>query len=86
MDVTSLLKKMRVEIQSFEVKVNGQLTDDHPKHYSSIQLEYIFEGENLNKEKIEKAVNLSQERYCGVYHILKQVASITHKITWISTD
>ena len=66
MDVTSLLKKMRVEVEEFEVNVSGQLTDEHPKYYSTIHVEYIFKGSDLNKEKLEKAVNLSQERYCGV--------------------
>ena len=82
MDVASLLKKMRVEIESFEIDVNGELTEEHPKYYSSIQVDYIFTGRNMSKEKIEKAVTLSQERYCGVHHLLKKATALTHKITY----
>jgi putative redox protein len=85
MDVASLLKKMRVEVEDFKINVNGELTDEHPKYYSAIQVEYLFKGKNLDKEKLEKAVNLSQERYCGVHYMLKQAATITHTINYIET-
>lgn len=78
MDVMSLLKKMRIEI-----KVTGTLTEEHPKHYSHIHLQYIFTGKNLDRKKIDKAVNLSQERYCGVSFMLGQVANLEYNITII---
>ncbi|MDH5476381.1 MAG: OsmC family protein [Cyclobacteriaceae bacterium] len=81
MDVISLLKKMRVEIKDFEIKVTGTLTDEHPKHYSHIFLQYIFTGINLDKKKIDKAVQLSQERYCGVSYMLGKVAKLDYDIT-----
>jgi putative redox protein len=85
MDVASLLKKMRLEVNDFDVNVSGELTEEHPKHYSDIHIEYLFKGKNLDKEKLEKAVNLSQERYCGVHFMLKQAAKITHNIEYIET-
>ena len=80
MDVISILKKMRVEPSYFNVEVEGELTEEHPKYYHLINIRYIFSGDNLPLDKLEKAVNLSQERYCGVSAMLTKVAKITHEI------
>jgi putative redox protein len=80
MDVVSMLKKMRVEFDELNIEVEGELTDEHPKVYHTITIYYIFKGENLPMDKLEKAVNLSQERYCGVTAMLQKAAKIEHKI------
>ena len=80
MDVISILTKMRVKPDYFNVEVSGELTDEHPKYYHTIKLRYIFRGENLPMDKLEKAVNLSQERYCGVTAMLQKAAKIIHEI------
>ena len=80
MDVISILKKMRVEPDYFNVVVEGELTDEHPKYYHKIHTIYEFRGDNLPMEKLEKAVNLSQDRYCGVTAMLIKVAQMTHEI------
>jgi len=80
MDVVSILKKMRVEFDSFNVEVEGELTEEHPKFYHTIHINYIFKGKDLPMEKLEKAVSLSQDRYCGVTAMLDKVAKIEHKI------
>jgi putative redox protein len=80
MDVVSILKKMRVEPEFFNVSITGELTEDHPKYYHKIHLRYEFKGNGLDTEKLEKAVSLSQERYCGVSELLKKGAEITSEI------
>ncbi|MBS4060733.1 MAG: OsmC family protein [Bacteroidetes bacterium] len=80
MDVISILKKMRVEPTWFNVEVDGELTEEHPKYYHKIMVTYMFKGENLDIEKLEKAVSLSQERYCGVNELLRKGAEIKNKI------
>ncbi len=80
MDVISILRKMRVEPDDFQVEASGEETDEHPKHYSKIHIKYIFKGKDLPKEKLEKAVKLSQEKYCGVSHMLAKAAELTHEI------
>ena len=80
MDVISILKKMRVEVEDFRVHVDGELTEEHPKHYSKMHIIYEFTGKNLPMAKIEKAVNLSQDRYCGVSYLYKKVMELTHEI------
>ena len=80
MDVISILKKMRVEVESFNVKVEGNLTEEHPKQYDKMHVIYEFKGKNLPMEKIEKAVNLSEERYCGVSAMYKKAIPLTTEI------
>lgn len=80
MDVVSILKKMRVELEDLNITVEGEQTDEHPKTYKSIHITYKFKGNDLAMDKLEKAVNLSQERYCGVSALLSKGAEITHEI------
>ena len=86
MDVVSILAKMRVKFDSFRVDVEGELTGEHPKYYKTITLRYIFSGKDLPYNKIEKAVNLSQERYCGVTAMLSAKAEIKHEIILNDTE
>ena len=77
MDVISILKKMKVSdnLTDFSVEVGGELTAEHPKHYVSMHVKFIFtakDGIELPKEKLEKAVNLSEERYCGVSEVYRK--------------
>jgi putative redox protein len=80
MDVVSLLKKMRVEFSDFKINVAAELTEEHPKYYRKIHLSYILTGNDIDKGKVEKAVNLSQDKYCGVSYMLKQTSEITYEI------
>lgn len=80
MDVISILKKMRVELERFNVEVEANSTEEHPKYYDQITLIYRFKGKDLPMEKLEKAVKLSQENYCGVSFMLGKAANIDYKI------
>jgi putative redox protein len=80
MDVISILAKMRVVPDYFNVEVIGHLTTEHPKYYNKIHIIYTFRGNDLPMDKLEKAISLSQERYCGVSEMLRKVAEITHEI------
>ena len=80
MDVISILTKMRVKPDYFNVEVEGDTTDKHPKYYHTIRIKYIFKGKDLPMAKLEKAVSLSQDRYCGVTTMLNKAAKIEHKI------
>ena len=80
MDVISILKKMRVEVDSFDVKVEGDLTEEHPMHFYKIHVIYEFKGKDLPMDKLEKAVNLSEERYCGVSVVYNKAIEMTSEI------
>jgi len=85
MDVVSILQKMRVPIESCNVEVQGDLTDDHPKQYNKMHVIYTFTGKNLPMDKLEKAVRMSEETYCGVGAVYRKVMEVTSEIKVIET-
>ena len=80
MDVISILKKMRVDVDEFNVRVEGELTEEHPKHFVKIHVVYEFTGKDLPMDKLKKAVELSEERYCGVSAVYRKTMEMTSEI------
>lgn len=76
LDVVSILEKMKVKLEGFKIEVEGELTDEHPKIYHIVTVGYYFTGNNLNEEKIKRAVQLSVEKYCGVIEMFRQFAEV----------
>ena len=80
MDVISILKKMRVEVKSLNVKVEGELTEEYPRKFYKMHVTYEIEGDDIPMDKVKKAVSLSEDRYCGVSAVYKEVMEITSEI------
>lgn len=80
MDVVTILSKMKVYPEKFWMEISAEMTDEHPKVYNQIKIIYYFKGENLELDKLEKAVNLSKEKYCGVSAMLSKTAEIQSEI------
>jgi putative redox protein len=80
MDVISILKKMRVDPEGFNVTVEGDLTEEYPKHFFKMHVIYEFTGKDLPLDKLQKAVALSEEKYCGVSAVYKKAMGITSEI------
>lgn len=80
LDVASLMKKMKLEVRAFEIQTEANLTDEHPKFYDAVTISYHFFGSNLVEDKLQKTVDLSVERYCGVMEMFRQFAAITTEI------
>jgi putative redox protein len=80
MDVVSILGKMRVEFDGLKVHLDADLTEEHPKVFKSIHVKYVFSGKDLPLDKLERAVSLSQEKYCGVGAMLVKACPIMHEI------
>jgi putative redox protein len=80
MDVVSILKKMRVNFEKLEVVVEGDTSDEHPKKFLNMKVIYNFEGKDLPLDKIQKAVEMSRDKYCGVYATYKEAMNIEHVI------
>ena len=83
-DVVSILEKMKIELKEFKINTVGSLTQEHPKYYNKVSVEYHFYGDQLDKEKINKAVNLSVTKYCGVMEMFRSFAEITTEIYYNS--
>lgn len=83
-DVVELLRKMRVEFTDFKIDVQAELTEEHPKIYKTVDLVYYVKLTSpADKDKMEKAVNLSQEKYCGVTAMVKAFADLKVRIEYL---
>jgi putative redox protein len=80
MDIVSILKKMKVTDYKLDISVDGELTEEHPKIYHTITVTFNFTGKELPEDKIKRAVELSETRYCGVSAMLRKAAQITNII------
>ena len=76
MDVISILKKMREPLEDFHVDVNAEQATEHPHVYTEIHVEYVITGD-VKEESVQKAIRLSEERYCSANAMLRQAATIT---------
>ena len=83
LDIVSLLKKMRAEVDDFKTVVTADLTDEHPKIYKNVVVTYQFYGSDFKKDKIQKAVDLSVERYCGVMEMFRKFTDVTVNVEYI---
>ena len=79
-DIISILKKMRVEFDSFEAVVDGEPAEEHPKVWVKLNVKYILKGKGIDRAKVEKAVSLSKDKYCAVSAMLGKTAEISHEI------
>ena len=82
-DIISILKKMRAEVQHFEIEVYGELTEQQPKYYHKVRMVFKFYDKKFQKQKIEKAIKMSEETYCGVMAMFKKFAQVTTEIQYI---
>ncbi|MBW1636297.1 MAG: OsmC family protein [Deltaproteobacteria bacterium] len=81
-DVVLILKKMREEIDDLIITVDAELTEEVPSVYSSMHITYEFKGKGLNVDKLQRAIKLSQEKYCGVSIMYKQIMEITWEVKY----
>jgi putative redox protein len=77
-DVASILHKMREKIDRFELNLDAETATEHPKVFTTIHITYKFWGNDLKPENIEKAILLSQDKYCSVSAMLKKAVAITY--------
>ncbi|MGC9366638.1 MAG: OsmC family protein [bacterium] len=80
MDVVSILEKMKVTDFALTIEVEAETADEHPKVLNHINIIYTFKGKDLPEDKIHKAVNLSQDKYCGISAMYSKTAKIDYQI------
>lgn len=86
MDVIAILRKQRQPVEGLEVHVRGQRRDEHPTVFTEIQIEYVIHGEDVTPAAVERAIELSRERYCPVWAMLGQSVTITPRFRVVSSD
>lgn len=84
-DIVLILKRMRQEILDLDIEVDGERVDAVPAVFSKIHVHYLLTGE-LDPEKVDRAIQLSMEKYCSATRMLEQVAEITHSFEIRSGD
>ncbi|WP_149273412.1 OsmC family protein [Pareuzebyella sediminis] len=85
LDVVSLIKKMKLEVDDFHIETIANLTEEHPKFYDAVTVEYHFHGKNLDEKKLQRAVDLSVEKYCGVMEMFRSFAKMDIQIRYHHT-
>lgn len=78
MDVISILRKKKQSVAGLEINVAGEMTDEYPKIYRKIHIEYVVKGKGIGKEAVERAIQLSLDKYCSVGATLGKAGTITH--------
>jgi putative redox protein len=77
-DVAAILKKRKAPIVSFEMNISGNESEEHPKVFTDIHIEYVFYGDGIDPADIERAIEMSTTKYCSVSAMLKASVKITH--------
>ncbi len=78
MDVISILRKKRQPVIGLEINVKGEKSDDHPRIYNEVHIEYVVKGKGVGKEAVERAIALSLDKYCSVGATLSKAGRISH--------
>lgn len=81
MDVISILRKKRQQVSDLEVKAHAKNAETYPKVFTNIALEYIVTGKDVDPSAVERAIQLSAERYCPAQAMLGQVAGMEFTFT-----
>jgi len=79
-DVVSMLRKMRCEIKAFEVEFEGVRNEAPPQFYKRMDIHIRITGDGITPKKIDRAISLSQGKYCSVYHSLRK--DLTVNVTY----
>jgi len=86
MDVMSILSKQRQPVTGFQVQVSAERAEEHPRVYTSIHVEYVVYGEGVKAEAVERAIELSETRYCSASAMLAKAVEITNSYRIIEDE
>lgn len=78
MDILSILRKKRQDITGYEVNVFGERTEEHPRVFTNITVEHVFTGRAIKPDAVQRAIDLTEERYCGASAMLRTAAQLIH--------
>lgn len=78
MDVIPILQKKRAGVENLEIRVTGEVREEHPQVFTAIHVEYVFRGTGVNAADVERAIELSTTKYCSVSAMLRESVAITH--------
>ena len=85
-DVDSILRKKQVDLDDFTMEITGDDVETYPKVFSKIHIEYIFTGNNILQKDVERAIDLSQNKYCPISAMLKKACEISYSYKIIEKE
>ena len=85
-DVVAILQKKKVNFTGFEINIEAEQQEEHPQVFTKIHLEYVFYGKNIQQKDVERAIELSQTKYCSVTAMLQKAVTIDHSFRIVEAD
>ncbi|MBI2419542.1 MAG: OsmC family protein [Ignavibacteriales bacterium] len=85
-DVASILQKKKIKLDNFEMNVSAEMADEHPQVFTAMHIEYVFTGKNIPVADVERAINLSQTKYCSVTKMFSKAMEVTHSYKIIEPE
>jgi putative redox protein len=85
-DVVAILQKKKVNFTGFEMNIEAEQQEEHPQVFTKIHLEYVFYGKNIQHKDVERAIELSQTKYCSVTAMLQKAVTIEHSFRIVEAD
>jgi putative redox protein len=85
-DVVAILQKKKINLKGFEINVTAEQQEEHPQVFTKIHLEFLFYGKNVSEKDVERAIELSQTKYCSVTVMLQKAVEITHSFKIVETE
>ena len=79
MDVVSILKKKRVNLQNVTIRVDADRASQHPKYFTKIDVCFTFEGKDIKDDDVKQAIELSADKYCSVGVMLQDKVEISYR-------
>jgi putative redox protein len=77
-DVVAILRKKRIPVDAFEVRLEADVQEQHPQVFTRIHVEFVFYGEGIDPRDVERAIELSTTKYCSVSAMLRASVNLTH--------
>jgi putative redox protein len=79
-DVVSMLRKQRQDVREIVVELAAERADDHPRVFTEVRVIYRVRGKGLNRALVERAVTLSDEKYCSATAMVRRTAKVAHEV------
>ena len=79
-DVVMIMQKRRADVTDFQINITGQRAEDHPRRYTHIHIEYVLTGTGISERAVERAIQLSEEKYCSAIGSLNATFEHSYRI------
>lgn len=79
-DVILVMEKKRINVTDFQVNITGERAEEHPKRYTHIRIEYVLTGTDISESAVERAIQLSEEKYCSAIGSLNATVEHSYRI------